>query len=98
MTVRDDVWVIVPLVAVTITAYAPGVDPVQDSVAVAESVSMALDGVSEQYRPLGETSTARLTVPENWFRLMREIRELDVDPVFKLRVVESAFMAKFRTV
>ena len=65
-----------------------------ERVTVVELVSTVLEGVREQYRPEGDTSTARLTVPENWFLLASVIREVIADPVLRLRLVEFADMTK----
>lgn len=76
----------------------PGVEPVQERVEVAELVRTVLEGVREQYKPEGDTSSAKLTVPENWFLLVRVTLELIVDPVLRLSVVEFEDIAKSWTV
>ena len=58
------VWVMEPLVPVTVTVYVPA-GPEQDSVEVCDAPSTMLVGLSEHVKPAGDTVEVRATVPVN---------------------------------
>jgi hypothetical protein len=67
----------------------PGVEELTDrvDVLVPPEETETLPGLSERLRPVGELVEDRATVPAKLFRLVRDIVELEVDPMAALSVV-----------
>ncbi len=83
-----------PAVPVIVTLKFPAVDPVQESVEVAEPTKLKLVGLTVQVRLDEDGDDVRFTVPENWFREVSVTVEFAGEPTAAATLVGLAATVK----